>query len=122
MTRASLIRLCLALLVGLGVGCGDKRDSDAHDHDKPAVDAPEKPHDAGMEPGNGDEDPFAALGPEDAKLARAQKTCPVSDEELGDMGTPVKVMVGDTPVFLCCNNCRKQLLADPDKYLAKLGK
>ena len=29
-------------------------------------------------------------------------------------------MVGDKPVFICCPSCKKDLLANPDKYLAKL--
>ena len=36
------------------------------------------------------------------------------------VGTPVKVMVKDQPVFLCCKSCRKKALADPDKTLAKV--
>ena len=26
-----------------------------------------------------------------------------------------------TPVFICCEDCRKRLLSEPDKYLAKLA-
>ena len=36
------------------------------------------------------------------------------------MGEPVKVVVKERTVFLCCDGCTKKLLADPDKYLAKL--
>ncbi|MDC0936462.1 efflux RND transporter periplasmic adaptor subunit, partial [Pirellulales bacterium] len=60
------------------------------------------------------------LSSEDARLAALQAVCPVADMELGSMGTPVKVMVEGRAVFLCCDECRKRLLAEPAKYLAKL--
>jgi Cu/Ag efflux protein CusF len=65
---------------------------------------------------------LAKLSPGDRQLAEAQKFCPISGERLGDpaMGVPVKVMVKDQPVFLCCKNCQKEALADPDKTLAKV--
>jgi len=65
-------------------------------------------------------DPFAALSAADQKLAKAQKTCVVSDEPLGSMGTPVKETVGGRTVFFCCESCRKPFLKNPEKYLAKL--
>lgn len=64
-------------------------------------------------------DPMAALSPEDQALVAAQKKCPVGGE-LGSMGTPVKVDVDGRTVFICCEHCREPLLADPEKYLAKL--
>jgi len=33
----------------------------------------------------------------------------------------VKVLVKERPVFVCCTACRGTLLADPDKYLAKIN-
>ena len=41
---------------------------------------------------------------------------------LGSMGTPIKVDVSGTPVFICCEGCRESLLAEPAKYLAILRK
>jgi hypothetical protein len=38
-------------------------------------------------------------------MIAAQKTCPISGEALGEMGTPVKTTIGDQTVFLCCKNC-----------------
>ncbi len=49
-----------------------------------------------------------------------QKVCPVMDEPLGGMGPPIKVIMGDQVVFLCCRGCIKKLKADPVKYLAKV--
>jgi uncharacterized protein (TIGR03000 family) len=64
---------------------------------------------------------LAKLSPEDQKLAEAQKFCVVENETLlGAVGVPVKVMVKDQPVFLCCKACVKQAQADPDKTLAKV--
>ncbi|MCC7333981.1 MAG: hypothetical protein IT422_02725 [Pirellulaceae bacterium] len=40
------------------------------------------------------------------------------DESLGSMGTPIKAMVGDKPIFLCCKGCVKKIQAEPAKYLA----
>lgn len=60
------------------------------------------------------------LSPEDQALADKQKNCPVGGEALGSMGTPVKMMVGDRAVFLCCESCRGAVEKDPEKYLAKL--
>jgi hypothetical protein len=63
----------------------------------------------------------AKLSPEDRQLVEAQEWCAInSDERLGEMGPPVKVMVKDQPVFLCCGGCKKKALADPDKTLAKV--
>lgn len=54
----------------------------------------------------------------DQKAIAAQKVCKISGEELGSMGRPIKAMRGDASTFLCCAECEKKLLADPDKYLA----
>ena len=63
---------------------------------------------------------LSRLSPEDQKLARAQKICPVGGGPLGAMGTPVKVEVKGRTVFLCCANCIDRIKSDPDTYLAKL--
>ena len=64
---------------------------------------------------------LAKLGAEDRKLAEAQKFCAVETKNpLGSMGVPVKVMVKDQPVFLCCKGCRTKALADPAKTLARV--
>lgn len=65
---------------------------------------------------------LAKLTPEDRRLAAAQGFCPVmTDNRLGVMGTPVKIMVKDQPVFLCCAGCRTKALADPDRTLAMVA-
>lgn len=56
----------------------------------------------------------------DAAAIARQKTCPVMDEPLGSMGTPIKVTGLERDVFLCCKGCVKFLEKEPAKYLAKL--
>lgn len=64
----------------------------------------------------------AKLSPEDRKLVDAQEYCAVmNDTHLGEMGEPLKVLVKDQPVFLCCKGCQKKALADPEKTLAKVA-
>jgi YHS domain-containing protein len=56
----------------------------------------------------------------DAAGIANQQVCPVMDEPLGAMGTPIKVTVGDMPIYLCCKGCIKRIQAEPAKYLAKV--
>jgi hypothetical protein len=61
------------------------------------------------------------LSPEDRKLVDAQEWCCVStDERLGEMGPPIKIILKDQPVFLCCGGCEPKAKADPERTLAKV--
>jgi YHS domain-containing protein len=42
--------------------------------------------------------------------------CPISDEKLGDHGTPVKVTHDGTDVYLCCKSCKKDFEKDAAKF------
>jgi hypothetical protein len=64
---------------------------------------------------------LAKLSAEDRKLAVKQKICPISEEPLGSMGTPIKVAVAGHDVFVCCEGCETPLKQDPTTYLAKIG-
>jgi Cu(I)/Ag(I) efflux system membrane fusion protein len=64
---------------------------------------------------------LSELSPEDRALVEKQGICPVAECRLGSMGTPKKVDVHGTPVFICCEGCRESLLSEPDKYLARLA-
>jgi multidrug efflux pump subunit AcrA (membrane-fusion protein) len=58
----------------------------------------------------------------DRKLAETQIYCPVlTDNRLGVMGKPVKVLVQGQPVLLCCKACVNKALADTSRTLAKVG-
>ena len=70
---------------------------------------------------NANADAFAELSTADRLLAERQKTCPVTKMALGSMGTPIKVLVGDRDVFICCEGCREKLLENADEFLATLN-
>lgn len=87
---------------------GDSADQEGHaDHDH-------------ADHAHGDAEGMAELAPEDRQLAEAQGFCVVSDEPLGSMGAPIKLMVDGQPAFVCCKGCEKKALADPAKTLAKV--
>jgi hypothetical protein len=63
----------------------------------------------------------AKLSPEDRALVEAQEWCVVStDERLGSMGPPIKLLIKEQPVFICCKGCKRKAEADPDHTLAKV--
>ncbi|KKL54219.1 hypothetical protein LCGC14_2267620 [marine sediment metagenome] len=87
-------------------------DGDAdHDHDDHAG------HDHGDMDNSAVEEAIAELPEADQAATRAQKTCPVTNQLLGSMGTPYKLTVNDKEVFLCCQQCEAEIKANPEKYL-----
>jgi hypothetical protein len=64
----------------------------------------------------------SGLSPEDQRLVDRQKICPVTEEPLGSMGVPVRVVVAGRVVFVCCKGCTPALTKNPEKYLPKLPK
>lgn len=65
---------------------------------------------------------LAKLSPEDRQLAEAQKFCAVMNQnQLGSMGTPLKLEIKGERVFLCCAGCKTKALKNPDKTLAKVA-
>ena len=63
----------------------------------------------------------AKLSPEDRALVEAQEWCVISEtERLGSMGAPIKLMIKEQPVFICCKGCERKAEANPDQTLAKL--
>ncbi len=65
---------------------------------------------------------LAKLSPADRKLAASQKFCPIlTESRLGSMGVPIKVMVKDQLVFVCCNGCTKQAAKEADATLKKVA-
>ena len=66
---------------------------------------------------------FAKLTPADRRLAEAQRYCAVQGKnELGSMGTPIKIVLDGQPAFLCCASCKKSALANPQSALANVKK
>ncbi len=93
-------------------GHGD-HDHGAHDHGK--VDK-----DDGMTDMEKMKAELAKLSPEDAASALKQHICPVSGDMLGTTGAPIKVDIEGKQVWICCEDCRDQLLDSPEEFLAKL--
>lgn len=67
------------------------------------------------------EESFAKLSEEDRPLAKAQGYCAVTGEPLGSMGTPIKLILKEQPIFICCKGCEKKAKANPDKALEKVA-
>ena len=61
------------------------------------------------------------LDQSDPPRIERQQVCAVSGGRLGSMGTPIKVLVGDEPVYLCCRGCLGKLQKDPEAYLRKVA-
>jgi YHS domain-containing protein len=108
--KLSTLAIALAGMFGSSLAAGEQsapwKDADPQNY-APAVAA-------------GDTSPGVAPKQTDKELIEKQKTCPVTDQPLGSMGKPVKMLVKGRTVFLCCAGCKKKLLANPDKYLKKL--
>jgi hypothetical protein len=115
-TGAALTILSAALLLLALGGCADRTKPGPN-----GPDAQERRSPVGEEAKI--EAALAKLPAEDWELAKAQKYCAVqSDNRLGSMGVPVKVMVKGQPVFLCCKGCRPRALDDPEKTLSQAEK
>ena len=66
---------------------------------------------------------LAKLTPEDRKLASEQRYCVVmTDQLLGSMGKPVKLVVKGKPVFLCCAGCEDEAKENPERTLELVEK
>ena len=115
----------LALTALLLAGCGEH----AHKHEHPKT-KPSGPVGTMLDTkAQADEEEAAIkaeaqkLSEEDQRLVAAQEWCPISDDvRLGEHGKPIKIMVKDQPVFLCCGGCKKDALDKPDDTLAKVEK
>lgn len=100
----------------------DGMDHDGHDHSAHSGD--QKPEDIPAAKSDMEKmmEALASFSEEDKASAMKQHFCPVSGEMLGVMGEPEKIDVNGQSVWICCDGCKDKLLADPDKYLAKLNK
>lgn len=103
--------LISALLVST-IGCGNNPKPASQ---PPAVD--QKNQSSDMEKMKAE---TAKLSPADAAAVEKQHFCPVTDKMLGSMGPPLKVDVNGQQVWICCEGCREDLIANRAKYLSKL--
>lgn len=120
-----------ALLAGALSGCADKANND-----KAPAAAPTASISAGTEASakaaatsakpvlNAEEKAEIAKLTEkkDQDAALAQAICPVSGENLGAMGVPIKVSAEGKDAYLCCKGCVKDFEKDPKAVFAKLTK
>jgi len=93
MFRTILLLGCLGVLLS-AVGCGTS--------------APQTPREAAL----------AKLSPEDRTLAESQGYCAVTSEPLGEMGPPLKLILNDKPIWICCSGCEKKAKSNPAKTVA----
>lgn len=101
--------------------------------DAPAIEAPQPTPATKDEKKSADNAPAVSLSNEElaevkklpageADLALKQLVCPVSGENLGSMGVPVKVTAAGQSFYLCCKGCNKDVKEDPAAVVAKLKK
>jgi Cu(I)/Ag(I) efflux system membrane fusion protein len=65
---------------------------------------------------------LAKLSAADRQLAESQRFCPVlTDNRLGVMGVPVKLILQGQTIFLCCKGCIKSARENEAKTLAKVA-
>jgi hypothetical protein len=56
----------------------------------------------------------------DRPRVERQRMCPVmEDTELGAHGAPIKLLVGDRTLFVCCEGCVEEVQKSPGQYLQK---
>lgn len=108
-----LVAVVLASSASALVGCGKDAPTSDHQH------------------GHGDHvaseaeirQALAQLSPEDRKLAEEQGYCANEPEsKLGSMGTPLKVMVQNRAVFVCCDDCAQRVVENPAKTLESVDR
>jgi len=67
--------------------------------------------------------PFVGLGADkkaDKPKPYTLKTCPVSEQKLGEMGKPVVYVHEGREVKFCCKDCIKDFKKDTAKYIKKI--
>jgi len=62
-----------------------------------------------------------ALTEADRPAVERQQVCPVLGTRLGEMGTPVKLLVQGQPLYLCCQGCVAKLQDNPAKFVPPRG-
>lgn len=66
---------------------------------------------------------LAELSEPDRAVVNAQRYCPLMNRvRLGAMGTPIKVTIEGTAVFVCCQGCSDDAMEHGKETLAAVGK
>ncbi|MBI2827214.1 MAG: hypothetical protein HYX69_21290 [Planctomycetia bacterium] len=63
----------------------------------------------------------APLTPADGEGIARQRTCPVTDGGF-DHGDPIKLVVGNRVLYVCCEGCIEAVRRDPQAYLQKVAR
>src|SRR5262249_40132551 len=58
------------------------------------------------------------LSAQDAARILNQRTCPITKLALGSMGVPVRMLVGEHIVYLCCGGCKSRVAGAVDLAIA----
>jgi hypothetical protein len=58
----------------------------------------------------------AALAEADRPGVERQQVCPVTRARLGSMGEPIKVLLKERPLYLCCEGCVAKVRENPQTY------
>lgn len=114
--RSVVACLCAGLGVGTMAGCGTPPAP------VPAKSTATAPAAATSDAAGEIAEAIGKLSAEDQVLAKAQGYCAVSEEPLGSMGPPVKLVLNDQPVFVCCEGCNKRATSNPEATVAKAAK
>jgi hypothetical protein len=114
-TGAFLIDAETRLNPNVAVGYFGAAQASAGSRDQPSEPARKEPAKKAVLPD------LLKLPPADRELAIRQNICPVTEEPLGSMGVPAKVVVEGKTVFLCCKGCETELRENAKKYLARLA-
>jgi hypothetical protein len=64
---------------------------------------------------------LAALSESDRTGIARQRVCPVTGAPLGSMGDPIKVLIDDRSLYLCCQGCVAKVKNAPETYTPKVS-
>ncbi len=65
---------------------------------------------------------IAQLNAEDQSLSKLQVLCPITEEPLGSMGVPLKIIVDGEPVMICCEGCTDMAQRNAADTLEKVSR
>ena len=112
--------LVVSAAVSLGCrGTAGGRSSDGHNHSHGSLSLGERSFGSPVSTESYESSTQGRSGVS-ASASTAQRTCPVTGEELGSMGDPIPVSVKGRTIFVCCQGCVNKVRRNPDKYIASV--
>ncbi len=61
----------------------------------------------------------AAISEADRPFVNQQRVCPVTNTGLNNHGVPIKLIVGNQPLYVCCKGCIEKVQNNPQHFLTK---